>query len=341
MTKFHVKNVRIKRKYAVYQRDALGRSEASVVATAKALDRFETYTGGKDFGAFHFEQARGFKRHLAGQTAQRSGKPLSVATQYSTLMDLKRFFRWLAGQPGYRSKLTAQDADYFSPPEREARIAKGRFTRPSPTLDQVRHVLRLMPTGTTIEKRNRALVAFIALTGARDAAVVSFKLKHLDLAGRRLFQDARDVKTKFSKTFMTTFFPVGDEVEQIVVDWVNHLRTVELWGNDDPLFPSTRMEVGAEGGFQAAGLARKPWSNATAVRTIFKDAFQAAGLNYFPPHSFRHMLVLLAERICKTPQEMKAWSQNLGHEHMLTTLLNYGTLPDHHQAEIIGGMVGR
>lgn len=50
------------------------------------------------------------------------------------------------------------------------------------------------------------------------------KLKHLDLVAGSVYQDARDVKAKFSKTFTTFFFPVGDSVLQIVADWVNHLR---------------------------------------------------------------------------------------------------------------------
>ena len=32
---------------------------------------------------------------------------------------------------------------------------------------------------------------------------------------------------------------------------------------------------------------------------------------------------------------MKAWSQNLGHEQVLTTLTSYGHVEDHRQGEII------
>ena len=39
-----------------------------------------------------------------------------------------------------------------------------------------------MPSTTDIELRNRALVAFAILTGARDGALASLKLKHVDLA---------------------------------------------------------------------------------------------------------------------------------------------------------------
>jgi len=51
--------------------------------------------------------------------------------------------------------------------------------------------------GTDIERRNRALIAFTILTGARDSAIASIKLKHIDLIHRGVKQDAREVKTKF------------------------------------------------------------------------------------------------------------------------------------------------
>jgi hypothetical protein len=95
------------------------------------------------------------------------------------------------------------------------------------------------------------------------------------------------VNTKFSKFFTTWFFPVGDDVRQIVVDWVNYLRQEKLRGHDDPLFPATKIVVGGSRHFEASGLDHKHWSSAGPIRQIFKDAFAAAGLSYFNPHSFR------------------------------------------------------
>jgi integrase len=55
----------------------------------------------------------------------------------------------------------------------------------------------------------------------------------------------------------------------------------------------------------------------------------------YNPHSFRHALAMLGERRCNTPEEFKAWSQNLGHDSVSTTLSSYGAVPEHRQAEII------
>ncbi len=195
-----------------------------------------------------------------------------------------------------------------------------------------------MPTDTPIERRNRAIVAFAILTGARDGALASFRLKHIDLSAQTLFQDAREVRTKGRKTFTSIFFPVGPEPREIVADYVVMLKDELGFSADDPLFPSTQMGRGEDRGFVAEGLSRIPWSGAAPIRRIFRDAFEAAALPYANPHSFRDTLVRLGQRICRTPEEWKVWSQNLGHENEATTFVGYGQVPAHRHAEIMRGI---
>jgi integrase len=202
-------------------------------------------------------------------------------------------------------------------------------------LEQIRHVIQNMAATTDIERRDRALIAFAILTGARDGAIASFKLRHIDIAEGKIDQDAREVRTKFSKSFVTSFFPVGEEIREVAVDWVSYLRREKLWGLDDPLFPATRIAMGANLRFAAAGVDRKHWSSAGPIRQIFKAAFASVGLPYFNPHSFRKTLALLGGQLCRSPEEYKVWSQNLGHEHVLTTLCSYGDVSDHRQSEIM------
>lgn len=335
MTKHNAENERIKRKYFAYLKEAIRNSEATVDAAAKALARFEAHTKYKDFKAFHYEQAIAFKNHLAEQKGQQSGEKLSKATLHATLTQLKRFFQWLAWQPGYKSRLQYSDAEYFNLSEKDTRIATTQREQKVPTLEQIKHVINTMPSETDIEKRNRSLIAFTLLTGARDSAIASMKLKHVDLIENCVNQDAREVNTKFSKTFNTFFFPVGDEIHKIIAEWINYLREEKLWGNDDRLFPATRITLDTSMQFGTDGLDRKHWSNATPTRTIFRKAFTDAGLQYFNPHSFRNTLVRLGEEICKTPEQFKAWSQNLGHEKVLTTFLSYGGVACQRQGEII------
>ena len=90
--------------------------------------------------------------------------------------------------------------------------------------------------------------------------------------------------------------------------------------------------------FEAAGLERAHWSSAGPIRTIFREAFELAGLPYFHPHSLRKTLVKLGLEVCNSAEEFKAWSQNLGHEKVLTTLLNYGSVASERQGAIIRGL---
>lgn len=338
MAKYNAANERIKREYFHYLKEARRRGEASIDAAAKALRCFEEATRWRDFKRFHREQAVAFKTALAEQTNARSEERLSWSTVQSTVRELRAFFIWLAGQPGYKTKIRYDDADYFNLSEKELSVARAKREKRVPTLEQMHHILSSMPTKTDQERRSRALVAFTVLTGARADALASFKLKHIDLARGAVVQDGRDVRTKFAKTFTTWFFPVGGEARAIVTDWIGWLRRERQWGDDDALFPSTLNGLGPDGGFIAAGLSRNGWNTTQPIRDAFRDGCAAAGLPYFNPHSMRDMLSQLGQRMSRSAEALKAWSQNLGHSDVLTTLTSYGTVPDHRQGELIRGM---
>ena len=114
-----------------------------------------------------------------------------------------------------------------------------------------------------------------------------------------------------------------------------YLRDQLLWGNDDPLFPATKVEIGVQNQFESNGLKREHWKTASPIRGIFKQAFESVGLRYFNPHSFRNTLARFGEQTCTTPEQFKAWSQNLGHDNVMTTFISYGEVSQSRQAEIL------
>src|SRR5262249_19247099 len=152
------------------------------------------------FRKFNVEQVRSFRARLRDETGP-DGKPLSTATIVTTLKHLRYFFLWLSREPGFRKAIKPNDANYFTPSEQDLRVAGARREKRIATLEEIKHVLALMPTERAIEKRNQVLVAFTILTGARDGALATPRLKHLDLKERTLFQDGREVRTKRRKTF--------------------------------------------------------------------------------------------------------------------------------------------
>lgn len=335
MTKYNAKNERIKRQYFTYLKDATGKSDATIDGVRKSLLLYEEHTKFKDFGALHPEHIIAFKKKLCAQVNQRTGKPISIATVHATVQHLKAFFRWLSFQTGFKSKIYTPDIEYFSLSDKQVSIAKGENYKESPTIEQVRYVIANMRGNSDIARRNQALVAFTFLSGMRDSAIISLKMKHVDVVTGLIRQDPREVKTKFSKTINTFFFPVGDDIRAIVLDWIAYLRKEKLFGMDDPIFPKPVMGVSKEGGFEVQGLSREHWQTASPMRAIFREAFEAAGLRYYHPHLFRRTLVALGQTVCQTPEQFKAWSQNLGHDGVMTTFTSYGSLSPQRQGELI------
>jgi integrase/recombinase XerD len=336
--KINGKNERIKREYARFLRDARGLTDTSIDAELAAIARFEAFNKARDFASFKNRQASTFKEHLALCRNERTRDRISETTQLHILSTLRKFFGWLADQDGYRSRIKRSDADYFNLGRRLTAIARTVRDIEGPTLEQVRHVVETMPAKTEIEKRDRAVVAFAILTGARDNAIASIRMKHVDLGKCVIMQDARDVRTKASKTIETWFLPVGEPFASIVADWISYLKDQRLWGLNDPLFPKTLIAVGENRRFAAAGLARECWSSATAIRQIFKREFERCGLPYFNPHSFRKTLTRLGQKLCQNAEEYKAWSQNVGHEDVMTTFRSYGQIDRLRQRDIILGL---
>jgi integrase len=332
MTKHNAANERVKRDYYRYLKEAKGRDEATIDAVAKSLVRFEDSTSRKEFRRFHREQAVAFKRRLADAVNARTGERLSKATMLSTLRDLRAFFFWLAHLPGFKSHIAYADADYFNLSDKDVAVARARRDKAVPTLEQVEHVLSVMPANTIVQRRDRALIAFTMLTGTRVAALTSLCLSHVNIAGGYVDQD---VRTKFAKTFRTYFMPVSDGALGILADWYAELSDDVTRGPGGALFPATAIALDPAGGFAPAGLHRHGWSTSEPVREIFRRAFALAGLPYFNPHSFRDMLVRHFMAANLSAEELKAISQNLGHADVLTTFTSYGAVPGHRQGELV------
>jgi integrase len=340
MDTYNAVNERLKRTYFDYLEHGCGKNTRTIDENAKALALYEHYTGWRAFGLFKVEHAIAFKQHILSTPSRVTGEPLSRASAHKVLSNLVRFFCWLAGRQGFRSKIQYSDAQYFNLSVKDIRIARAKRYSPTATLEQIHLAISLMPIGSLIDRRNRALLACAILTGARDGALASFKLKHVLLEDGVVLQDARDVRTKFSKTFPTFFFPVGGAAREVFESWVHELGKLG-WTDVDPLFPATSIGHAESMLYEVSGLQREHWSTAGPIRKIFRAAFENAEMAYFHPHSFRRTLVALGGRICRTPEEAKAWSQNLGHESVQTTWSSYGALSPERQKDVLGTIADR
>lgn len=337
MKKYDPQNERLKLTYQEELRHAEGLDHKTIDKAMAAIRQFEESTNCKPFKRFSKDQAIAFKDWLETARNKRTGKPLSKATIATTLRAVRDFVRWAATQHGYKKSIGVGDWRYFRHALKDARAAQASTPRPVPSLAQVQRAFEAMPDATSHQKRDKALMALLMLTGARIGAVASLRLKHIDLERRHVFQDAREVNTKNAKTMNTTFFPMGEAYFAAVADYMRHLQEDLMYGPEDAVFPKTELIRGPNG-FQVAGLSRLPFASSGPLNEIVKQAFASVQLPEYTPHSFRHMLVLHGDKICQTREAFKAWSQNMGHSSVLVSVSSYMPVSADAQREIIMGL---
>lgn len=334
MRKVNEENERIKRRYLKYLKAAKRKDASTVQKAADGILRFEASTNYASFKKFRIEQVIKFRDRLDEEISKTTGRPLSKSTIAGILAANKGFIFWLADQTGYKQRVRHSDADYFNMDAKGQRVASATRETPYPSMEMARHAFNYMPEETETERRNKALFAFFMLTGARDGAVASLRLKHINMIDECVYQDARDVKTKNSKTITTFFLPVDEEYIYCFSAWVAFLKTEKLFGPDDPLFPPIAIKV-IDGGFKVAGLKREIYKNATAIRESIKLAFIRADLPPFTPHAFRKTLVKWADVQYPTREGFKAFSQNIGHSNVVTTISAYCPISIEQQGQLI------
>lgn len=334
MSEYNPINERFKKQYEEALVHGAYRAKQTVNAVWKAMNLFEEFTGRMDFTTFNTEQAKGFKRWLETQKNQK-GEPLSISTVRSTLANVREFFKWLAMHPQCIRKVDARAAMYLRLSNNDERASRATRDAPVPTMDEIRKTLEKMPFDTDVQKRDRAIIAFTALTAIRDDALVTMKIKNVDIEKREIWQNPRNVRTKNRKSIITYFMAFDPLWEEIFTDWYKYVTETLGFKADDALFPKQLVRNNPEKmAFEAAGLSQEHWAGAQAVRDIFKEAFTCAGLPYYIPHSFRKTLVLWAMENCNQYQ-FKAISQNIAHEHAMTTYNAYGKIAINDQRKAV------
>lgn len=331
MTKINLKNEQIKRKYFDWLKEADGLSVKSIEKVERSIALWDDFTHSADYRTFSSETVKGFKKWLFERKNAATNQPITLTTCHHYLISLNEFFKWLAAQAGYKSKISLNDVAYLQLDRKQTKIAQNPTRKRYPTLEIIQKLVNSIEVKTEVDRRDRALICFTLISAMRDEAIITLSLGCFNVEKQQVHQDPeRGVKTKFSKDILTTLFIFDPTFWDIVKDWVDYLKKEKLFTDQDPLFPATKNEQ--EGGdshsFVADNIERRFWKTTGGIRAVFKKRFEAAGLEYFSPHAFRHSATNIALELCKTPAEFKAVSQNLGHENMATTMFDYASLPD-------------
>jgi integrase/recombinase XerD len=333
--KVSIKNERIKRKFFRWLREADGCCDSTITNVEKAVLLYEDFTKHADLATFNPDKAIEFKKWLSRR--QYRGRPISLTTRHAYLRHLSKFFYWLSGQAGYKSRVTPDVVKYLRMGEKEERIATQRIARNYPPLEYVVNLAGSIQIDTEVDLRDRALISFALLSGMRDRAIATLPLGCFDEKDLSVSQNPKQgVQTKFSKYIPSTLFRFNEELVDHVIGWVRHLKQ-KGFGSQDPMFPRSKLEQGPErSSFEKpAEVEALYWQGTGAIRRIFRERAQNAGLPYYPPHTFRHTAIGLALKHCRTGDQIKAISQNFGHEHIATTLSSYANYDTAKLGEII------
>lgn len=338
MAQIRSKNEKIKRKYLRRLREAEGLAESTVLCVEKAVYLYEDFVRHEDYAQFNQNKAINLKRWLLKRTHK--GQTISISTVHGCLRHLKRFFTWLSDQPGYKSRINADSVSYLSLDKKKVREATARRLVDFPPQSYIEKLADSIVVTTEIDRRDQALIAFSFLSGMRDKAIATLPLGCFDREALTIDQDpAKGVQTKFGKSFVSVLFPFSDKLREYVVGWADYLEKHKHFAPTDPLFPKSKVEQ-ERGGltFVATEVDRSFWKGTGSIRSIFQKRSEKAGLAYFYPHTFRHAAIYLARKLCRNAEEIKAVSQNVGHEDVGTTMMTYGTLDQNRVVDVIGSM---
>jgi integrase len=320
MTNTSIENETVKREFFAQLKGGRGFTESSVKAHADAIWKWQEFTQNDDFANFNKIKAAEFVGWLETRPSNTPSGKLSVSSRANYVRRVKKFFEWLAGQPGYKSRILKNDVEYLRLSKAEAQTVRYGTTRKAPTLDEAKQIIGKIEIKNEVDQRDRAMISLAVCTGMRIAAIVTLRMKSFDEGQKTFDQNPGDgVGTKNSKRILTTFLPIGwEDPARHFLDWYGDLKG-KGFGPDDPIFPATQR------GFDDQGLVGKEfWSGAGVARNIFKERCEAANVTYYNPHSFRHLVVSVMEKRALTEEQKKAISLSLGHEDVGTTFGAHG-----------------
>jgi integrase len=328
-SQFNSQNERAKYRYRQHLARVSQRDEKTVLSYLKHLRQFEEFI---DFQGFEV-----FDDHIAGKYVQGlMNDDLSLSYVSDNIRAVKDFLIWLERQRGYRSKIDYNDIDYLNISRNQRNAAKAPDYQKAYTFDQIIDAIRRMPSVTEKQRRDRAIVSLQALCTLRINELRTVKLRSLieENGSYFIYVSPRHMSVKFAKTRYVHFIPLPPDIVAIVIEWRDHLVAMNF-KDSDPLFPKIDTRFGKSNLLEQKIQIVELRSD-SAIREVFKKAFEAAGYPYIKPHNFRKTLTRHAEH--ESPAFLNAVRQNLGHDSIDTTLSSYGQMSVADQGKAISSV---
>ncbi|MDD3014647.1 MAG: tyrosine-type recombinase/integrase [Candidatus Gastranaerophilales bacterium] len=324
MSEYCLENEIIKKKY--YDRLRIKKQPKTINQIAKAVEKFEEFTGYKNLKLFNFKMAEKYIKHLRDEG-------LSLNTINSYLRHLRGFFEWLSMQSGYKSRINLSDVELLSLSNNELNSINKRIVLDYPTFEQAKAIFNSISPINEVDKRDKALIALAVLTGMRAESLMSVSIGAVNLNKMEVLQK----NAKFGKEILTKIFNFDDEMQAYFIEWYKYLKEVKLYSNTDPLFPKTKARQTEENlSFVYDEVEPAFWQSHSSISNAIKNRAIQANLPAFSPHKYRHLSIYLALQKCKNGLEIKAISQHFGHEDVRTALETYSNLSSVQLSETLG-----
>lgn len=197
----NVKNELIKREYVEGLKQVACFSEKTIRIFENAMAYIDDVLAGKDYARMTKDDFIKYKETLRGKLV--NGHPVSKTTVVNHLVQVYKFFKWLINMPGYKSSLDLGKIQYLKPTRQELQAQRNRGRGIDSSFEDIERLFHSILAVTEIDFRDRAAVAFLALTGIRVEAFLSLPIKAIDPENWLFMQDPNQgVRTKFGKCIL-------------------------------------------------------------------------------------------------------------------------------------------
>ena len=271
-----------------------------------------------------------FQIYLRSARLDGKDNPISPEHRKKILATARRFFLWLIENEREFKKIKISWVNKI----KVKSIEESHQTKEYVTLDEIKRIAKA-PAETVQERRIRAAAVIMYLTGIRIGALVSLRIKAVDLVNRYIYQyTSLGVHTKLNKNDRTVIFNIQELIE-VCKAWDEEIK--QTLDEDGFWFAPLSPETGEIN----PDCKERNDTRVMIVRRDLKRWLQKVGLPYHSPHKFRHGNIHLGQANSTNKEEYKALSQNVMHSSTLITDKFYSNLDDDKRKESIDLMVSR
>lgn len=242
---------------------------------------------------------------------------LSALYIKKVLATARLFFTWLSdNETGYKRIKQA-----WIKTVKVKRLSDMPKNKDVVTLEEIL-VIASRPVRTMQEKRTRAALVFLYLSGMRIGAFVSLPIQAVDIFNRVVSQfPSLGVRTKNKKHAVTHLLDIP-ELLKVVQDWDDEVRAI-LSDNGFWFAPLSSVT-----GLIDTKVTKIGEGRISLARRNFEEWLEQEGLRYHSPHKFRHGHIHYGLTHAKSMADFKAVSMNAMHANMEITDQFYSVLQD-------------